>query len=43
MIYEKYFIKIKNKKIRKIFFFQIRKTFYKKMILFSVDQKNVFN
>ena len=31
-------------KIRKIFFsFQIRKIFYRKMILFSVDQENIFS
>ena len=31
-------------KIRKIFFpFQIRKTFYRKMTLFSVDQENIFS
>ena len=31
-------------KIHKMFFpFQIRKTFYRKMTLFSVDQENIFN
>ena len=49
MIYEKNILPKKKRekreiKIRKIFFpFQIRKIFYKKMILFLVEQKNIFN
>ena len=45
---EKYLRKKKREKreikIRKMFFtFQIRKTFYRKMTLFSVDQENIFS
>ena len=45
---KKYFTEKKREKreikIHKIFVhFQIRKIFYRKMTLFSVDQKNIFN
>ena len=48
MTYEKTFYEKKREKrkikIRKMFFpFQIRKTFYKKIALFSVDQVNIFS
>ena len=39
MIYEKIFYRKKREKKN----IQIRKTFYRKIILFSVDQKNIFN
>ena len=45
MTYEKIFYgkKKEKKKIRKMFYiFQIRKIFYRKMVWFSVDQKNIF-
>ena len=47
MTYEKIFYKKKDEREIKIckmsFPFQIRKIFYEKMTLFSVDQKNIFN